>query len=106
MTRLLLVSTRTETDLAEAVAWYNRISPGIGADFLFCVEHALHRIADHPEAFALVSPDVRRILVRRFPFGLFFRVRKHRIEIEALFHLRIDPDRLRQRLDPSSDSVG
>jgi len=103
MTRTLVVSTLTEADLDEAVAWYNHIQPGVGDDLVYCVEQALDRILDHPEAFAMILPEVRRTLVRRFPYGLFFRVRQHRIEVEALFHLRSDPARLQERLGPASE---
>lgn len=101
MTRRLVVSALAESDLAEAADWYNRIRPGLGDDLVLCVEHALDRILEHPEAFTLIWPDVRRALVRRFPYGVFFRVRRERIEIEAVFPLRADPARLPNRLAPA-----
>src|SRR3984893_18187158 len=98
MTRMLVVSAPAETDLLEAVAWYNRIRPGLGHELVLCVEHTLDRILDHPEAFPSIQPDIRRAVVRRFPYGVFFRVRKQRIEVEAIFHLRTGPVRLWQRV--------
>ncbi len=105
MTRTLVLSTLVEIDLAAAREWYNHMRPGLGEDLLLCVEHALDRILEHPEAFPSVMPDVRRTLVRRFPFGVFYRVRRNRIEVEALFPLRADPTHLRDRLDPPDDLV-
>lgn len=99
MTRILVVSATAESDLAEATAFYHRIRPGLGDHFVLCVEHALDRILEHPQAFPMVLPDVRRTLVRRFPYGVFFRVRRQRIEVEAVFHLRTDPARHWERLD-------
>jgi plasmid stabilization system protein ParE len=98
MTRILLVSALAESDLADAADWYNRILSGLGDDFVLCVELALDRILEHPEAFTLILPAVRRALVRRFPYGVFFRLRHERIEIEAVFHLRADPARFPERL--------
>jgi plasmid stabilization system protein ParE len=97
MTRTLVVSTLTETELDYAVEWYNSLRPGLGDDLVLCFEQALDRIADHPEVFAMILPEVRRTLVRRFPYGLFFRVREDRIEVEALLPLRSDPARLLDR---------
>jgi toxin ParE1/3/4 len=97
MTRTLLVSTLTETELKNATEWYNSLRPGLGDDLVLCVEQALDRIVDHPEAFAMILPEVRRTLIRRFPYGLFFRIRQDRIEVEALFPLRSDPARLLAR---------
>ena len=100
MTHTLVLSTLTEDDLAEATDWYNRIRPGLGDDLVLCVEDALDRILQHPEAFPAILPDVRRTLVRRFPYGVVYRVRHDRIEVEALFPLRADPSRLWERLQP------
>jgi hypothetical protein len=95
---VLLISTQTEGDLAEAVAWYNQVRAGLGSSLMLCFEEALNRVIDHPEAFPTVLPGVRRALIRRFPYGVFFRVRSKRIEVEAFFHLRADPARLANRL--------
>lgn len=97
MTRTLVLSTLTERDLAEAMDCYSRIRPGLSDDLVLCVEQVLDRILEHPEAFAAIMPDVRQTLVRRFPYGQFYRVRQDRIEVEALFSLRADPARLWER---------
>ncbi len=97
MNRTLVLSTKSEEDLAEAVDWYNRIRPGLGDGLLLCVEQANDRILNYPEAFPVILLGVRRALVRRYPYGVFFRVRSKRVEVEAIFHLRIDPDRLSDR---------
>lgn len=101
MTRTLVVSSLAESDLADAADWYNRIRPGLGDDLVLCLEHAFDLIREHPEAYTLILPDVRRALVRRFPYGVFFRLRHERIEVEAIFHLRADPARLSERLAPA-----
>lgn len=104
MTLTLVVSALAEADLANAVDWYNRIRPGLGDDLALCVEYALDQILERPEAYPVVRPRVRRTLVRRFPYGVFYRVRPHRIEVEALFPLRSDPARLGDRLSPKRNS--
>jgi toxin ParE1/3/4 len=103
MTCELVVSAFAETDLREAAQWYNRLRPNLGDDLVLCVEQAFDRTLEHPEAFPMILPEVRRVLVRRFPYGVFFRVRQHRVEVEAVFHLRSDPARLWQRLHPDQD---
>jgi toxin ParE1/3/4 len=102
MNRLLVISTLAEADLAEAAAWYSQIRPDLGNDLVLCTEQALDRIFEYPEAFPLILPDVRRTLIRRFPYGVFFRVRQPRIEVEAVFPLRANPAHLAERLGPNS----
>jgi hypothetical protein len=38
MTRILVLSTHIERDLFAAMGWYNHIRPGLGDEFLLCVE--------------------------------------------------------------------
>jgi plasmid stabilization system protein ParE len=106
MTQTLVVSTLAEDDLAEAAARYDQLRPGLAHDFVLCVEKALNRIVDYPHGFPVILPEVRRALVRRFPYGIFYRTRQCRIEIEAIFCLRLHPTHLRQRLNasPKADS--
>jgi toxin ParE1/3/4 len=98
MNRILVISTFAEADMAEATNWYNQIRPGLGNDLILCFEQALDRILQYPEAFPLVLHDARRILIRRYPYGVFFRVSQLRIEVEAVFALRADPANLAKRL--------
>jgi plasmid stabilization system protein ParE len=87
----LSFSTLAEADLAAAIDWYERIRPGLGADLALCIEVALDRILDNPDAFPVVLPGVHRARIRRFPYGVVYRVRQHDIEIVAVFHARRDP---------------
>ena len=102
MIRNLAVSADAEVDLAKAKDWYDGVREGLGADLVLCVEHALDRILEYPQAFPAVMPGVRRAVVRRFPYGIFFRMNDRRIEVEAIFPLRADPARLADRLHPDS----
>jgi plasmid stabilization system protein ParE len=44
-----------------------------------------------PEAHAKVYHDVRRVLVRRFPYSIYYRFRADRIVVLAVFHNKRDP---------------
>lgn len=97
MTRLLVISSRVESDLAEAVAWYKIVGFGPDNHLLVRFEEALGRILERPEAYPVTLPGVRRALVSRFPYGIFFQTAANRIEVEALFHLRAGRTRLTNR---------
>jgi toxin ParE1/3/4 len=100
MIRLVpFVSEQAELDVAHAAERYNAIQPGLGDDLVRRVKQALARIAEYPEAYAVVQPSVRRALLRRFPYGVFYRIRHDRIEVEAVFHLHADPGRVGERFD-------
>ncbi len=93
----LTISREAESDLAEAFAWYEERRPGLGSEFLEAVEVCLSSIENHPFGHARVHRRIRRALLRRFPFGVFYIVEHDRIEILACFHFRRDPGQLRTR---------
>jgi plasmid stabilization system protein ParE len=87
----LILTQEAEEDIAEAKAWYNRQRQGLGDEFVLCVEEALERISRLPKAAAVVFQDLRRLVVRRFPYGVFFRVEEDYIAVLAVYHSRRDP---------------
>ena len=65
------------------------------------VDNAIQRIEGNPEQFQVVYRDIRHAITRRFPYGVFYRVRKTRIVISAVMHLeRSDVPRQTQSASP------
>jgi plasmid stabilization system protein ParE len=93
----LLITPEAEQDLAEAKAWYGRQREGLGERFVLCVEAALDHIRRVPEAATEVYPGVRRVVVRQFPYGVFYRVDPDQIAIIAVYHSKRDPRGWRER---------
>jgi toxin ParE1/3/4 len=87
----LIINPLAENDLAEARAWYEAKQDGLGDEFLLCIEEALELIERMPRVPAKVFQDVRRALVRRFPYGIFYRVDEEQITVIAIYHARRDP---------------
>ncbi len=86
-----------DADLKEAFAWYESIHPDLGARFAVAVDAAVEVIARSPLAFQIVHPEIRRVGVRRFPYGLFFKVESNRIVVIACMHGRRNPKRWKLR---------
>jgi len=80
-----------ERELNDAARYYERESPGLGADFIDEVERCTASITRHPIAGAIVHDDVRRRLVRRFPYALLYRTVSDTIRILAVMDLRRRP---------------
>jgi hypothetical protein len=62
------------------------------------VEATTQLIADHPLAWTPMSSRTRRCRTHRFPFGLFYQVRRDEILIVSVMDLRRDPKRWEQYL--------
>ena len=85
------------SDIEEAFLWYEAQRLGLGDEFLQAVESGISVIVDQPLASPVVHRQIRRALLKRFPFGLFYVVRSEEILVVACFHVRRDPRRLRSR---------
>lgn len=55
------------------------------------VQAVLDRITAQPEMHQCVLNDIRRAVVRRFPYLVFYRVKGNRIRVISVFHARRNP---------------
>jgi plasmid stabilization system protein ParE len=94
----LIIAPEAEQDLNEAYAWYEARRPGLGEEFLSCVDACVQAICRMPEIHAVVHENYRRALVRRFPYAVFYEHVSGTVTVYCVFHTSRDPDRWRQRL--------
>lgn len=59
-------------EMGESARYYERECAGLGGDFLYVVQRAMGFLKEHPEGAPLVSVDLRRKLLDRFPYGLIY----------------------------------
>ena len=97
MTSPAILRPEANEDLSEAYRWYEDKRHGLGEEFLLVVDAAIEKIRRSPDAYPIVYRNVRRVLTRRFPYGIFYIVEPERIVILAVFHGHRDPRVLRRR---------
>ena len=78
-------------DLQEARDWYEDQRAGLSFEFEGALDDGLGRIAAAPLANAEVEPGIRRHVLSRFPYAVFYRGHSEVIEILAVLHHRRDP---------------
>ena len=91
-------TSAAELELKEAMEFYESAQPGLGADFLAEAQATTHLIESFPLAWTTLSPRTRRCRTHRFPFGLFYQVRRDEFLIVSVMDLRCDPKRWEQYL--------
>jgi plasmid stabilization system protein ParE len=94
----LITTLEAEEDIAEAYAWYEGRRPGLGEEFLSCVDACIETIRRTPQMNARVHENYRRGLVRRFPYAVFYECTGETVTVYGVFHTSRDPRRWRQRL--------
>ena len=97
--RRLRLTPEAELDLDEAYVWYHRQGHERAQQFLRAVNTCVASIRRHPEAYQLIDRTMRRALLRRFPYAVFFEVGRVEVIVYAVFHGARDPRRWRRRKD-------
>ena len=100
VTKQVIVRRLAEQHLAEASAWYEQQATGLGSNFLDRFEEALAQIARFPESGPIVFLDYRRLLLRRFPYGVFYVLEGNLIVVAAIYHLARHPRIIQENLRP------
>ena len=99
----LRVAAEARQEIRDAALWYDGQRPGLGDAFVAAVDDALSRMVRlGPECRPAmgVAPElqVRRILVRRFPYLVVFVELPRVIRVLAVSHVRRRPGYWKKRL--------
>jgi len=87
----LIIEQPAKVDLAEAVKWHRELRNGLEEEFLLCVDEGLERIIHYPEANQILFRHLRRALVHRFPYGIFYLYQRPVIRVVGVMHMRRKP---------------
>ncbi len=87
----VVLRRRFKEDLIAGFDWYESLQPGLGEAFLTSVEAILSSIGLYPEIYAVIYGEVRRAIIPRFPFAIFYIVEAERTVALRLLHTARDP---------------
>lgn len=96
MTEVVLLA-EAEEDLSDAAAFLEKRVPGLGDRLVAGVEHALGRLAENPYVGPPLDDGVHKLLVRRFPYNLIYRILPEHVLVLAVAHHRRRPSYWRDR---------
>jgi len=95
----LRIEPEARDEIEEAAVWYESHEDGLGAEFLRAVEHALAITKRDPYQYQVIRKrgQVRRIMLRPFPYGLMYVASEQEIVLVACMHGRRNPGRWQSR---------
>ena len=94
----LLSDVAADADIEAAFEWYESEQPGLGLAFLDEVRAAYKRILDRPFKYQELRSGLRRVLTRRFPYGIYFSVEDDLIVVIAVLDTARDPAEWQYRI--------
>lgn len=91
MKREITVRPEAAREVQEAFEWYEEKSEGLGLEFLRAADACLAGISRNPLATPAIHQEVRRALLRKFPYALFYIAKEEKLIVLACFHAKRDP---------------
>ena len=97
MTDLILL-LQADRDIQTAFERYENYQSGRGEVFMRQLDIALTLLRRHPEIAPVYAGPYRRMLIRDFPYGIFYQCQPTRLIVAAIMDLRQDPRTIRKKL--------
>ena len=98
--RRLRVRKVARAEIDSAFDWYLARSPTAARQFLDALDDAIARIETAPEAHPIVRGHLRRVLLRRFPYGVYYKVFPSTISVVGVIHAHRHPSTWLRRAAP------
>ena len=92
----VIYQPEAEAELLEAIPFYS--PEGDSDPFLAMINHHIGEIASAPERFPKVGRSIRRSVVRKYPFIIFFKDYPDHVRILAIAHTSRRPEYWRRRI--------
>lgn len=97
--RAVILTPIARQELIDARNWYENESPGLGQHFLAAIDAIVERVATNPGQLPVVYRNIRRAMLRRFPYALMFVTESDEsVTVIASFHGSRDPARWQRRI--------
>ncbi|MFN8625776.1 MAG: type II toxin-antitoxin system RelE/ParE family toxin [Candidatus Binatia bacterium] len=93
----LISEPPADLDVEAAFEWYENERPGLGAEFLDELRAAYKRIADGPLKYRELRGGIRRALLRRFSYAVYFAIEADIVVVVAVLHASRDPAEWQRR---------
>jgi plasmid stabilization system protein ParE len=87
----LVSEPQADLEIEAAFQWYEKEQPGLGMEFLGELRATYNRIVEGPLKYQHLRSGVRRALLRRFPYAVYFAVEQSRLVVLAVLHASRDP---------------
>lgn len=93
----LVAEPRADFDIAATIEWYEEERAGLGQEFLDELRATYDRLADAPLQYQHLRSGIRRALLRRFPYAVYFVVEGDAVVVLAVLHVSRDPAEWQRR---------
>ncbi len=87
----LVILLKAQTEMADAVDWYELQQIGLGERFILFMEDFITRIVQNPLHFPEKTPPFREAYAKDFPYLVIYQVHNDEVVIYSVFHIKQNP---------------
>ena len=98
--RRLRVRKIARDDIVATFEWYLERSPAAAQQFLEAVDDAITYIEEATERHPIIRGRLRRVLLRGFPYAVYYKVFPSTISVVGVIHGHRHPDTWLRRAAP------
>ncbi len=91
------ISQLAESDISQATLWYSDKNKKLGLDYLNLLNSKFNQISINPLQFPVVHKEIRRALLQKYPYAIYFKIETDCILILAVLHTFRNPNILKKR---------
>jgi plasmid stabilization system protein ParE len=92
------LSDEAEIDFDKSYDYYSEDSPKVADTFFIRINLSFEDLKQNPFAFPIAYNDVRKYVVKKFPFVIYYQVDIPIIRVVAIFHTSRNPEIWNERL--------
>jgi toxin ParE1/3/4 len=80
-----------EADIGSAFDWYQSERNGLGLEFLYQLYAVVDSLEENPLKYQTQKELIRRVLLRKFPYAVYFVVEQETVAVIAVLHAAQNP---------------
>ena len=77
----LIISAEAESDIENAMDYYEEKQRGLGKRYLLSIKEAIRLVVRNSFAFARIYLEIRKVNTKRFPYSLFYSIEEEQKEL-------------------------
>jgi toxin ParE1/3/4 len=93
----LVIRPEARAEVAEAAHWYEARSRGLGRDFVRAFRAATDVLRRNPYLYQIIFEEMRRVVMRRFPYSVFYEIHEADVVVLGCMHEARDPEEWQKR---------
>ena len=87
----VVVELDAAADVEDAYLWYLEQDRAVAVGFREAFDAAVALAQEQPRAYEILHRATRRVMLRRFPYGVFYRIEGDTMVVVACMHLTRAP---------------